>query len=57
MMVKLCPTCRGKGTIPDPEIGSDVIMSYYDAQGNSWPQVTCRTCGGSGWIQEPAHEP
>ena len=45
----LCPTCHGKGTIGDPKCYGKA-MCYCDMNGNSIPQATCQTCGGSGWV-------
>lgn len=46
-MRKLCPTCHGKGTIDDPKCGG--LISYSGLNGETVPQVTCQSCGGSGW--------
>ena len=46
----LCPTCHGKRTINDPTLHEP--MAYLDKDGNSWPQVPCQTCGGSGWVDK-----
>lgn len=43
----LCPTCHGKGTIPDPKYNGEIMCIAV------WPQVTCQTCGGSGWVLAP----
>lgn len=51
-MTVLCPTCHGRKTIDDPTIRGS--MAYYDAQGNTWPQVCCQTCFGTGWVEEQA---
>ncbi len=45
----LCPTCNGKGRIPDPTI--DGPLSYCGPDGEGWPLVTCRTCNGTGWVE------
>ena len=51
-MRKLCPVCGGKGTVNDPKIGGP--MGYYNPQtGDSWPQVICQNCSGSGWVGLP----
>jgi|GEM_PF-4355461 len=45
----LCPTCHGKGTIPDPQyIG--VVMGYVGRNGERFPHINCRTCAGQGWV-------
>jgi len=49
-MKVLCPTCGGKGTIGDPKCYNKP-MCYCDRDGNSIPQVTCQTCGGTGWVE------
>jgi len=47
----LCPTCQGKGSIPDPRcIG--IVMSYSGPNGESCPYIICQTCNGTGWIEE-----
>lgn len=44
-----CPTCSGKGKITDPKnIGK--IMGYCGVDGETAPQIICRTCGGQGWV-------
>jgi DnaJ-class molecular chaperone len=47
-MSLLCPTCRGKGVIPDPRQQS-ASMNYCGMSGETCPTTFCRTCGGSGW--------
>ena len=47
-METLCPTCRGKGSIDDPKITGPI--SYSGPNGETCPQVSCRSCGGSGWV-------
>lgn len=49
-MKKPCPTCRGKGSIDDPTINGP--MCYNGPNGETWPQVLCRTCSGTGWVVE-----
>ena len=50
-MKKLCPTCNGKGSIPDPKcIG--IPMAYCGPNGERCPEVMCQSCNGSGWIEE-----
>jgi len=36
--VEICPICRGKGTVPnpDPKVWGE--------------QITCHGCGGCGWV-------
>ena len=48
-MEVLCPTCHGKGTVNDPKCMGKV-MYYCDTAGNEFPQVICKTCNGTGWI-------
>lgn len=44
-----CPTCHGKGSIPDPQtIGK--MMGYCGRNGERSPHVICRTCSGRGWV-------
>jgi len=43
-----CPTCGGKGTIPDPKPCGP--MGYAGPNGENWPHIPCRTCGGTGWV-------
>ena len=50
-MRKLCSVCNGKGTINDPVPSGP--MGYSGPNGESWPQVTCQNCGGSGWVGVP----
>jgi DnaJ-class molecular chaperone len=45
----ICPTCKGKGTVNNPKLRGKP-MSYCDKNGNSFPQVDCRTCNGEGWV-------
>lgn len=50
-MKVICPTCNGRGRIPDPKIGYGVPMCYYDPNtGDSFPHVACQSCGTSGWV-------
>jgi DnaJ-class molecular chaperone len=49
-MKVLCPTCHGKGTIPDPKC-SGMAMSYCGPNGEGVPQVICQSCGGTGWVE------
>lgn len=46
----LCPTCHGKGKIPDPV--PEGPMSYCGPNGEAWPMICCRTCHGTGWVHE-----
>lgn len=49
-MKKPCPTCGGKGTIPDPKcIGTSI--SYCGPNGERVPEVFCQSCDGSGWVE------
>jgi len=45
----LCPTCHGKGSIPDPKLVG-VPMGYCGPNGEGCPDVFCQSCGGSGWV-------
>lgn len=48
-MKKLCFTCGGKGSIPDPKyIG--ISINYSGPNGETVPYVRCQSCGGSGWV-------
>lgn len=48
-MMILCPTCGGKGSIPDPKcIG--IPMLYVGPNGEGCPYVFCNSCGGTGWV-------
>ena len=49
-MKVLCPTCHGKGSIPDPQC-SGTTVSYFGQEGETVPYVICQTCGGAGWIE------
>jgi hypothetical protein len=55
-MLIRCPTCHGKGRVPDmSHTGS---MCYCDPYtGESWPHEWCQSCAGSGWVEDgtPAH--
>lgn len=46
----LCPTCGGKGTIPDPQYFGR-MMGYCGPNGERSPHCQCRTCVGTGWIK------
>ena len=47
-----CPTCGGKGWIPNPKVGG--VQAYYNPHtGSSWPEMTCPNCGGSGFVGTP----
>lgn len=46
----LCLTCNGKGTIDDPKCYGQLI-GYCGQNGERFPQVTCETCAGTGWIE------
>ncbi len=50
-MKVLCPTCGGKGAIPDPKCVG-LTMSYCGPNGEAVPYVCCQTCGGTGWVNE-----
>ena len=45
----LCPTCSGKGSIPDPKL-IGIPMNYSGPNGDGCPYVFCQTCSGSGWV-------
>ena len=47
-MRKLCLVCKGKGTINNPVPSGP--MGYCEPNGESWPQVVCPNCGGSGLV-------
>lgn len=53
-MTILCPTCAGKGGIPDPKL-IGVPMQYLGPNGEGCPQVMCRTCSGTGWVSGDKH--
>lgn len=46
----LCPTCGGKGSIPDPALMGQPMCYYNPYTGDSFPHVICQTCMGSGWV-------
>lgn len=48
-MKKLCPTCGGKGSIPDPKC-NNMAIGYCGPNGERVPHVFCQSCGGSGWV-------
>ncbi len=50
-MKVLCPTCGGKGAIPNPKCVG-LTMSYCGPNGEAVPYVCCQTCGGTGWVNE-----
>ena len=50
-MRTLCPTCSGKGSIPDPKCAGQAMCYCNPYTGDSFPHVTCQTCGGSGWVE------
>jgi len=50
-MRTLCPVCNGRGTINDPIPCGP--MSYSGPNGESWPQIVCQNCDGSGWVGTP----
>lgn len=50
-MRTFCSVCKGKGTVNDPKVGGP--MSYCDMQGNTWPQMDCPNCAGSGQVGTP----
>jgi hypothetical protein len=50
-MTVLCPTCHGKGSIPDPRFNGKVLCI------SKWPEIVCRTCGGGGWVDGFVHQP
>ena len=55
-MTKLCPTCFGKGSIPDPKCVG-VPMLYSGPNGEGCPYVFCNSCSGTGWVSDyPSHE-
>lgn len=51
-MMILCPTCGGKGSIPDPKCTGPV--SYSGPNGEAYPTVICKTCFGVGWVNQEA---
>lgn len=52
MTKTICPTCKGKGWIPNPKVAGP--QAYYNpATGSSWPEMTCPNCDGKGFIGEP----
>ena len=42
----------GKGSIPDPKLQGQAMCYYNPHTGDSFPHATCRTCGGSGWVEQ-----
>ena len=48
-MRKLCPTCGGNGSIPDPKYYG-VPLLYCGPNGEGCPYIICQTCWGSGWV-------
>lgn len=50
-MMVICPTCSGKGTINDPKASAG-NMGYSGTDGERHPQVPCRTCQGTGWVDK-----
>lgn len=49
-MIVPCPTCGGIGRIAQP-MPPGTVMMYCGPNGESWPMIGCRTCGGTGWIE------
>lgn len=56
-MKVLCPTCGGKGAIPDPKCIGATTMGYVGPNGESVPYATCQTCGGTGWVEKATSQP
>lgn len=50
-MRKLCPTCGGKGSIPDPKCVG-IPMLYVGPNGEGSPYVPCQSCGMQGWVND-----
>ncbi len=49
MTRSICPTCKGKGWIPNPQVPGP--QAYYNHNtGSSWPEMQCPNCKGSGFI-------
>lgn len=48
----LCPTCGGKGSIPDPKLQGQAMCYYNPHTGDSFPHVTCQTCDDSEEVSE-----
>ena len=51
-MTILCPTCGGKGSIPDPKCVG-IPMFYVGPNGEGCPYIHCNSCGGTGWVSGP----
>jgi hypothetical protein len=46
-----CPTCHRLGTV-DKAYPAGTAMGYVGPNGECWPQETCQTCMGSGWVND-----
>lgn len=44
-----CPTCGGKGKIPDPQYIGKVVF-YLSPNGDRIPHIKCCTCAGAGKV-------
>lgn len=51
-MLIQCPTCGGRGSVPDPKCVGRAMLYYNPETGNSCPHVTCQSCAGSGWVED-----
>lgn len=49
----LCPTCAGRGYIPDPKYYGRPVSYYNPHTGSCVPEIMCQTCSGSGWVTVP----
>lgn len=46
-----CPTCKRLGTV-DKAMPAGTVMGYCGPNGERWPQETCQSCMGSGWVND-----
>lgn len=50
-MVVPCPTCKRLGRVPKA-FPPGTAMGYCGPNGERVPYESCRTCSGSGWIDD-----
>jgi len=53
MTTKTCPTCKGKGWIPNHPQVADLRDYYNPRTGLNGPEKTCPDCNGEGLIDKP----
>lgn len=48
-----CPTCGRLGKV-NKAFPAGTVMGYCGPNGERWPQETCQTCMGFGWVNAPS---